>query len=77
MAECDLGQYSDGNGGCVDCDPLCPICDGKSQTCYSCIPGYYLDKNVCLGCPVGCATCLDDQNCQTCKTNFEKVGNLC
>jgi hypothetical protein len=46
------------------------------EGCQSCAAGNYLDKvtgmelSQCLGCPVGCTSCLNRNECTLCEENF-------
>lgn len=57
LGECAVGQYSDNNGQCLNCNPSCAYCDGSQDLCYSCQESYYLDTNTCLACSFACKVC--------------------
>jgi hypothetical protein len=63
---------------CPSCTTLltglvgCADCDIATNSCSLCIPGTFLntsDSN-CVGCPVGCSTCLSLSSCQLCTSPF-------
>jgi len=61
----------------MDCDIACYSCSGpESYQCSSCNEGYYYKpESQCLACPEVCKSCVNHDNCTSCK--FNRVGKQC
>ena len=69
---------------CVQCDPNCATCTGKSSTCMSCKPSKpFMVNNDCFeGCPLGfaktsetsCSPCVGCEDCSESVTKCTKCG---
>lgn len=61
---------------------LCTECiDAKrdpSNTCISCLNGYYLDASLCKACSKGCIKCMSFELCLECTTDssFSRQDNV-
>ena len=68
---CYSGYY--GNDCTASCSSRCQnrLCDKQLGTCTDgCVDGYFLDGDVCVGCPVRCEACLGQSVCTRCKTGY-------
>ena len=43
----------------------------------NCPPGQYSLGNTCVNCPEKCATCINEQQCETCASGFTNTGSDC
>ncbi|CAD8122013.1 unnamed protein product [Paramecium sonneborni] len=68
------------------CPTGCSACNGASDNCTGCSPGYQLSGTTCIVCPSGvctlcqlpCATCVtDSSDCLTCNDSANQAGLKC
>ncbi|KAH0569413.1 Cysteine-rich membrane protein 1 [Spironucleus salmonicida] len=71
----DQGCYCEDNSVTTNCK----TCSGKN--CTACLPGTFLNGNVCSKCQNGCAECTESNSCQKytggVTTENAKLGNVC
>eukprot|EP00702_Spironucleus_salmonicida_P000316 EST41607.1 Cysteine-rich membrane protein 1 [Spironucleus salmonicida] len=62
---------------CVDDTVItnCKTCSGDN--CATCLPGSFLNSNVCSNCPKGCDKCAETNSCQICAAGFIMEGVKC
>ncbi|KAH0569696.1 Cysteine-rich membrane protein 1 [Spironucleus salmonicida] len=53
----------------------CKTCSGDN--CATCLPGSYLNGNICSRCSKGCAECSGADSCQKCADGFIMEGGEC
>jgi hypothetical protein len=69
---CQQGTFSF-QGSCVNCDPSCRACTGRSSSdCLICNKGYYYNGLTCLDCAANCRSCMNDSanSCTSCLDSY-------
>lgn len=62
--------------GSFCCPVSCSSCT-NSETCVSCLDGFYNKEGSCLDCSENCQTCVDFDKCLTCKLGNVLQGTTC
>ncbi|KAH0575908.1 Cysteine-rich membrane protein 1 [Spironucleus salmonicida] len=62
---------------CVDntANPNCRECADKK--CSQCIPGSFLENDMCTSCLKGCAKCKNPDSCEACAEGYIKENDTC
>ncbi|KAH0569712.1 Cysteine-rich membrane protein 2 [Spironucleus salmonicida] len=53
----------------------CKVCTGEA--CTTCLPGSFLNSNVCTKCSKGCGECTSLNTCQNCAEGYTMDENTC
>ena len=62
--------------GCVNGFTYSPTQNSCTRT-RNCPPGQYPAGNACLQCPEKCATCVNEQQCESCASGYTNTGADC